>query len=83
MRNRNTIRSLSLGAVMAGFFLVLWAAAPVKEHTRCKESLEGCCKKDNDKNTPKMSWETMPHRFFSSSLLINNQLGRILFLPGL
>ncbi|MBL7741443.1 MAG: hypothetical protein JNK14_19645 [Chitinophagaceae bacterium] len=66
MRNRNTIRSLLLAAVIALSFLALWAASPVKGQNSCKESMEGCCKKTSDDNSDKMSWETLPHRFFSS-----------------
>ncbi|MBL7742480.1 MAG: hypothetical protein JNN00_03295 [Chitinophagaceae bacterium] len=66
MKKGNSIRSLLLAAIIAGGFLVLWAASPVKEHSPCKESMEGCCKKTSDDNFDKMSWETLPHRFFSS-----------------
>ncbi|HEY6505478.1 MAG TPA: hypothetical protein VIZ28_16000 [Chitinophagaceae bacterium] len=66
MKNRNIIRSLLLAVIIAGSFLVLWAASPAKQHTPCKESMEGCCKKEKDNNSNKMTWETLSHQFFSS-----------------
>jgi hypothetical protein len=65
MRNRNTLHIISLTAIIAGIFLVLWAATPAKRQEPCKESIDQCCKKKNDESN-KMIWETLPHQFFSS-----------------
>jgi len=66
MRNRNTIRILSLVVIIAGIFLVLRAATPAKNQEPCKESMDQCCKKRGDDESNKMIWETLPHQFFSS-----------------
>ncbi|MEI9908504.1 MAG: hypothetical protein WDO71_01845 [Bacteroidota bacterium] len=65
MRNRNTIRALLLTVIIAGGFLVLWAATPAPKSAPCKESMEGCCNKNSGDNN-KMGWETLPHQFFSA-----------------
>ena len=66
MKKRITIRRFSPVVVFAGVFLVLWAATPSKKQSPCKESTEQCCKQNNSDESDKMSWETLPHQFFSS-----------------
>jgi hypothetical protein len=65
VRNRNTIRTFSLAVLLAGTFLVLWAAGPSEKQAPCKESMDHCSKNGGDESN-KMSWETLPHQFFSS-----------------
>jgi hypothetical protein len=66
MRERITIRSFSPAVFFVGVFFVLWAASPSKKQSPCKGSMEQCCQKNNSDEGNKMSWETLPHQFFSS-----------------
>jgi hypothetical protein len=66
MRSRNTLRIVSLAVIIAGIFLVLWAATPVKNQEPCKESMDQCCKKKGSDESNNLIWETLPHQFFSS-----------------
>jgi len=55
-----------MAVIIAGGFLAVWAASPVKDHGPCKESMERCSKKCGSGSSDNMTWGTLPHRFFSS-----------------
>jgi len=65
MIKKNTIRLAILAVLLAGTFMVLHSKAPVAKADSCKESLDGCCKKE-EKNSGGMIWENISHQFFSS-----------------
>jgi len=66
MRPRIIARLAIFFILAAGIFLVVRAETSQNESVECEESLDGCCRKDGNKQSNKMIWESLPQQFFSS-----------------
>jgi hypothetical protein len=66
---KNLIRTTLVVAAIAACFFVLGSSKPATdEDSRCKESLEECCKK-KQKNGKKFLWDNLTGQFFASTRL--------------
>ena len=70
MQRKYLLRAAMVLLLIAGSYLVLWSATkaqPQKE--TCTESMEECCKKENDNGSSgEMIWESLSRQFISISL---------------
>lgn len=70
MQHKYLLRAALILLLIAGSYLVLWSAtrARVSKET-CTESMEDCCKKqDNKDSSGEMIWETLSRQFISTSI---------------
>jgi hypothetical protein len=70
MQRKYLLRAALILLLMAGSYLVLWSATRTRASKEtCTESMEDCCKKqDNKDSSGEMIWETLSRQFISTSI---------------
>jgi len=71
MQHKYLLRAALILLLIAGSYVVLWSATKTySQKTTRTESMEECCKKQNDKDgSGEMIWETFSRQFISTSVI--------------
>lgn len=68
MQQKYLLRATLILLLIAGSYLVLWSSTKNQNRKEtCTESLEECCKRNNQAPSGEMIWETLSRQFFSSA----------------
>ena len=70
MQHNYLLRAALILLLIAGIYLVLLSATRTRTSKQtCTESMEDCCKKqDNKDSSGEMIWETLSRQFISTSI---------------
>jgi hypothetical protein len=69
MQHKYLLRAALVILLIAGSYLVLWSATKAQTNNQaCAESMEDCSKKQDDKNSGEMIWESLSRQFISTSI---------------
>ena len=70
MQHKYLLRAALILLLIAGSYLVLYSATKTRSQNEpCTESMEECCKKQDDKESSgEVIWETFSRKFISTSV---------------
>jgi len=70
MQRKYLLRAALILLLIAGSYLVLWSSTRTRSQKEtCTESMEECCKKQNDnESSGEMIWESFSRQFITTSV---------------